>query len=654
MTNMAKHTKKRSPILPDWRLSSLPRLLKGGKKRRSRLRYARELTTADLIETASAAVLFVLALILPLPQWASKLILGLSALCAGFSLLRRAATEALAGKLPLEDLYLILAGVIAFLLGHDRGAAISLILCRFLQIAQAYAQRRSEAALDLIRDRLPGNCLLETSDGTEKVMPEQVLPGDVLLVEAGESLALDGVVLEGISEVDPSGLTGDSASLSVTAGDEVLAGYRNLSGPLRVRVTRLFEDSAAARLLLGVDKASKKRTTYAILADRVSRIWRVACGLVALAAALLLPLTGIGWIESLRRAAVVLLLASPSSLVISMALSYLGATLSALRQGILFKTNQCFERLTRTSKMVFGKTGTITEGKYSVAEIFPANGVTESQLLSVAAAAESHSHHPIAQCLRRAGGWTPELAETVMEVQEVPGKGVTAFIEGRCVYVGNAALLEEHHIWYATPSRPGAAVHVAVEDRYWGHIMLTDKIRDGAYDALEALRSLGVGALVMLTGDVWSVSRPLALAINFDWVKAELSPEGKLAAIDALRKGLGDRQYIAYVGDGIHDAPMMQKADLGIAIHALETWAESEDADIAILEDEIHMLPAAMSIAAGVQKIALINLLAYGGLKLLMLLLALQGSLPVTAAALLDTVGGIGVLYNALRAFDLE
>ena len=272
----------------------------------------------------------------------------------------------------------------------------------------------------------------------------------------------------------------------------------------------------------------------------------------------------------------------------------------------------------------------------------------------MAAAAESFSHHPIAMLLKLAAGWTKENGEGVMEVEEIPGRGVSAFIEGRHVYVGNAALLQEHGIAYQVPGRSGSAIHVAVEGKYWGHILINDRTREGAFDALETLRSQGVKQLVMLTGDVLSASRPLASSLGFDLMRTELSPEAKVSAISYLISGKGNGTSVGFVGDGINDIPMLKRADVGIALDALHAWAESDAADILLMDNDIALLPKAMGISRSLWRILWENLGVLAGVKLLLLLLALIGVVSIPAAAACSTLSAALALLNSLRAFGLK
>ena len=653
---MAKHSPKRKKftIPRSWDLSALPKLKLFPRKTGEKLQYSRELDLREMGILIAAILLFVIALLLPVPGWARTMGLGLSALCAGFAMLRQILNDAFEGRLPVEDLTVLAAVILGFAIGEAVAATIGLILYRFVCFAQAYAKARSDAAVDLVRDSLPEKAHVERDGEILRLVPEKVEVGDILLLDSQEALALDGVVVEGISEMNTAVLTGNDLPRSVTVGDEVLAGYRNLSAKLRARVTRSFEDSAAPKLLRTVVGAADQQTRTAKISQLTARIFRIAMPCLAFLMILFLSLGGVEIREALRRGLILLLLAGPSSLVISSDLGYLGACLSALRQGILLKTQVVMEKLANTGVMIFGKTGTITEGHYVVTEVFPVPGVSEEQILQVAAAAEYHSKHPIAKCLRKAAKLPPEMVEGVMDVQETAGRGISAFIEGRMVYVGNAAHLEDHHVWCDTPQRSGAAIHVAVENKYWGYIMLSDSLRDGAFDALESLRSLGVKDLIMLTGDVQSVSRQLAQSMNFDKIRAELRPADKLSYIRSVRGGLADNSYLGYVGDGINDAPMMENSDYGVAINALKTWEESSQADVAILDDEIHMLPAVMRISVQMEHIALVDLLVWAGVKLLLMILGLTGVIPVAGAVLVDALSALFILYNALRAYDLE
>lgn len=653
---MARHyapSDKKKIQLPSFRVPELPKLFAREKIRYKPRRYDRSFSVREMFLLIGATLLFMAGILLPLPKPVSVLLYALSVLLAFAPRLLSALQRILNRKLPDEDLLVLLGILIAFFIGEEMGAAISAILYRLAQILEAYVLARGDAAFDLLRDRLPEKALLVIGSNTHEVMPETVDPGQIVRVESGETVPLDGVVVLGVSELDQSFLTGNASGRAVGIGDEVFSGSINHGSVIDIRVTRSFGDSAAASLLRDVEEAGRYESTPERLTNRFCTWYPPVIGVLALLIVLVPSLITGQWLRFLRCAVIFLLTASPSALAISVFLSCMGGELSGVFHGILSKGHDCFEILAQVRTMVFGKTGTITSGRFEIAGVFP-NGGSKEDLLTIAAAAESHSHHPIAQLLKLAANWTPEIAENVMEVEEIPGRGVSAFIDGKHIYVGNASLLQEHGIRYVVPSRSGSAIHVAVENRYWGHILVSDRTREGAFDALESLRSQGVQQLVMLTGDVLSSSRPLASSLGFDLLRTELKPEAKVSAIEYLISGKGKGTSIGFVGDGINDAPMLKAADVGIAIDALDAWTEADAADILLLNDDIELLPAAMRISRSLRMILWENCGILVGMKLLVLALALGGLASLPLAAFLNTLASALVLFNSLRAFGLK
>ena len=653
---MARHfapTTKKKISLPKLRLSALPKLFPEPKKLVRRKKYERVFSMQDMILTLAATLLFIVGLLFTLPPWASTALFGVCAILALIPVLLHVLQSALSRKLPDEDLLFLLGVIIAFCIGEAMGAAIASILYRLMQILEAYAVARGETGLDRLRDSLPEKAMLLIGEETMELAPENVNPGQIIQVEHGEVIPLDGIIDSGVTELDLFALSGNHSPRRCGRGDEVFSGTLNCGERITVRVSRPFGESAAARLLRDVQQAERYETQVERISDFISTWCAPALAICAFLLVLIPSLITGNWMRWLRCGVIFLLIASPSTLAVSIPLACLGGELSAVLNGILSKGHDCFEVLARVKTMVFGKTGTITEGRFAISGIYT-TGVSKEDLLSVAAAAESFSRHPVALLLKGAAGWTPEIAEGVMEVQDVPGRGVSAFIEGRHVYAGNAALLEEHGISYSVPTRAGTAIHVAVENRYWGHILLSDKTRDGAFDALESLRSMGVDQLVMLTGDVLSTSRPLASSLGFDLLRTEMSPEAKVSAIDYLISGKGKGTSVGFVGDGVNDVPMLEAADVGIAIDALHAWSEADAADILLLDDKIELLPAAMHISRSLRLILWENLGALLGVKLILLLLAMAGLLSIPAAAAVTTLSSALALLNSLRAFGLE
>lgn len=656
---MARHfapTEKKKiklPALPSLRSPALPKLFPRVKRSYAPRRYARSFSVREMVLVILATLLFMAGILLPLPGAIRVLLNAAAALLALLPLLFSDLQSILQKKIPEDDLLVLLGVIGAFCIREETGGAIAAILYRVTQILESYALARADAGFDLLRDKLPDKARLVIGEQLQEVMPETVDPGQIIRVLSGETVPLDGRIVSGVTEMDLSALTGNSGLKSLGVGNEVFSGSVNRGQAIDMETTRPFNQGAAALLLHDVEDAAEYESTPERWTDRLAAWYAFGIGVLALLIFLIPSVISGQWLRFLRTAVLFLLLASPSTPVIAISLSCFGGELSGVLHGILSKGHDCFEILSRVKTMVFGKTGTITEGRFVITEV-RSNGVKREDLISVAAAAESYSHHPIAQLLKTTAGWTPEMAGSVMQVEEIPGRGVSAFLEGKHVYVGNASLLQEHSIPFQVPSRAGAAIHVAVENRYWGHILISDKTRDGAFDALEALRSQGVDQLVMLTGDVLSASRPLAASLGFDLMRTELSPKDKVSAIRYLISGAGKSCSVGFVGDGINDVPMLEAADVGIAIDALEAWSEADAADILLLDNKIEQIPQAMGIARTLMRILWENLGFWAASRLVLLLWALGGTLSIPLAATLSTVCCSAVLINSLRSFSLK
>ena len=649
---MARHLapeKTKTIKKPQLRLQALPKVIhfRFGEERRQ---YEREFSLRSMLPVLLAALLFLLGFLLRGALWVKLLLLGLSALCAAFDPLRRCLLRVVNGRLPDEELLVMIAVVIAFCIGEYAAGAFAMLMLRAGELCQAYVLARAENGVELLRDILPEKARVERDGACLDTVPEAVEPGDILLVQPGETIALDGEVFSGMSSVDCSPITGDEQKVNVSIGSTVRAGCVNVSAPLRIRVTKDFGASTAATRLESFEAARAMDSRFEKRLRRYSAIYLLASSVLALLLGLIVPLFTGRWVLGLRQAVIVLLLCSPCALLISVPLCFEGALVCSERRGMRVFGKSCVERLAKLHTMVFGKTGVITDGRFRVTDVFP-DGVSERELLAIAAAAESHSLNPIGEALRQAGGWTKEMGAGVMQIEEIPGRGVSAFIEGRHVYVGNAALLEEHGIWYQTPNRVGSAIHVAVENRYWGHILLSDRLREGAFDALEDLRAQGVNQTVLLTGDVLSVTRNVASALNFDMVRGELSPEGKRSAVAYLLRGMGDGSTLAYVGDGIHDAPLFDDADVGISLDSLRYDDGRDKADVAVMSGDIRRLPMLLQTAKTAWRVSWQNIILCCAVKALLLILAVCSAVPVSIAAAVDALVAVLTALNALRPF---
>jgi len=607
----------------------------------------------DLIMVVAAAVLFVAAFFLPTNGVVRMLTFLIPYLIVGAGVLKEAAEKLMHGELLEEDFLMSIASIGAFCIGEHPEGVMVMLLYRIGELFEAYALGKSRKSIAELMDIRPDKANVETEAGIISMAPEKVEVGSVMLVSPGERIALDGEIIDGMTSIDTSALTGESMPEVYSVGSKVLSGCINISSPIRVRVTSGYSESTVSRVLELVEGATANKSRHESFITRFSRVYTPIVVLIALVLAIIPPIFAGGWAEWIRRALIFLVVSCPCALVISVPLSYFGGIGSASSYGILVKGSNYLETLANTDIMVFDKTGTITEGKISVSDVF-AEGVSDNELLDYAATAERYSNHPIAQALKMVGHDIGGDSDNVMQVEEIPGRGVSAFVNGKHVLVGNAALLSERGVSYKTPRRSGAAVHVAVDKKYIGHILVSDKVKEGAFDAIEAIRHEGVNNFVMLTGDVLSVARPIASALNFDMVKAELLPNGKVSAVEYLLATKQDKSMLAFVGDGVNDAPVLARADVGIAMGALGSDAAIEAADIVLMDDDIRKLPIAIKIAKRTVEIVKQNIAFSLAVKLLIMILGVFGKVPIGVAVFGDVGVLIIAILNALRTLSIH
>ena len=650
---MAKHLNTSETLSreqADKKRKAPPRLIRWKAPKKRKFRYEREFSRREILPLAISALLFAASLAVPYGIFRLAAF-AITAIVAGLSSLRRAAVAVLYLKWPNEDFLPLLAGLLCFLSGHYATGALLVILGKLCELTQAYVLERCARGVEALGDVLPEKAHRVLEFGTEDLLPEELREGDCFVVYPGEAIPVDGELISGSSTADSSMFGGPEEPFPIEAGDRVLSGTLNVSDTIRLRAVHSFADSGLSRHIQSLKSAGKGKTKLEKLFDRISAWLAPALCLIALLTGLVAPALDGDWEKGLVRAALVLFLASPAALVLSVPIAYQGGLSCASRSGLRMKNKTVLYSLAHIKTLVFGKTGTITDGKYRVTDVV-SNKASREELLRIAAAAERDSRHPIALAIKEAAGYKLEDGARVLSSEEIPGRGVSAMIDGRQVYVGNAALLEQHGIWFQIPKRSGAAIHVAVDNVYWGHILLGDKLREGAFDTVEELRSLGVRNLVMLTGDVRSVTAQLARSLSFDMVKTELSSEDKLSAVDYLRGSLGKGECLACVGDGFHDAALFERADLGIALHAMGDDTQEATADVLLMDDDLQRIPDAVRIANGTEFLVLESALVLGSVKLLLLLFTLVGILPAIPAALIYTLTDCLVSLNALRAFS--
>lgn len=621
---------------------------RGTKKAKHGFADCGSISFGGIAPVVFSVVLLAALSFLPAEGWMKCVAFLIPFVIAGFAILMDAIDKLIERKYFEAEQITLIAAIAVFALGFYTEAVLLLILFRAVCLLETFVSERCGAALKALPEIKPDTANVETAEGVLNVEPDYVNVGDIIQVPAGERIPLDGIIVEGVTTVDTSAISGQARPWDVAAGYKVYSGCTNVTAPIRVRVTKSFEQSTAARLVRMSEKAAQFRSSQESFIRKFISVYTPSMLALALVLALVVPMFNAEWLEMLRRAAIVLICACPSAAVISVSLAYIKSIGAAAKLGIFVKGEDCIESMAMAETMVFDKTGTITEGRYVITDVFPVN-MTERELLTTAASAEVFSRHPIAYALREAVGIRSAKDMKVTQVEEIPGRGVSAIVGDELVYVGNTALLEEHGISCELPSRSGAAIHVAVDGKYCGHILVADRIRSGAFDALESLRVQGIKKMVLLTGDVLSVARPLASKLNFDMLRAELKPEDKLSALAYLMSNKGSKSSVAFVGDGYNDRALMERVDVGIAMGALGSEAAFMSADVLVMDRDIRKLPKAIGISKLASHISLENIAAGICVNLAAAVLGATGILSVTAAVIACFAVSAAVLINTLR-----
>lgn len=610
----------------------------------------RNFSPTDLVLTALALVLLIAAYFLPTTGLVRLLSFLMPFLLAGYGTLFEAFQEAFMGIVLGRELIMTVASLMAFCAGSWFGGAAIMVFLKIGDLALSYVESLHREKLASLLVLCPEKANLVENNAVRVVKASELAHGSVIEVYAGETLPVDGVVVDGTSVLDASPLVGYSLSFPVAAGSAATSGCTNVNAPLRVRVEKTQDESVSSLLIRTAENAWMHKSAQERLLGRVLNYLSPALVVIAILLALIPSITTGEWRVYLLRAAILLTVSQMYSAVQSIKLVYDCASARAAAAGVIVKGHDVFEALSKAETVVFDKTGTITEGEYRIKEVFP-RGVTEGQLLFLAGAAELHSRHPIAQALVAASGAYASEVNAV-DIQEIPGCGVIAFIDGRSVYVGNAALMEEHGVACASPSIPGSAIHVAVDGRYIGHIVLEDALRDSAFDVIEELRSDGVTTSVLLTGDVHSSARRIASSLNFDLVKAELTPQEKCSSVEYLMSNRTVNTTLAFIGDGVCDADALRLATVGIALGAFDKSEAIDASDAAILSRELRTLSRLYRLAARAARAAFLNTLACGAVKLLVLIFGIAGVLSLPVALVLQTAAVLFEAYNAMRMLN--
>ena len=593
--------------------------------------------------------------------YASFVLFFVPYLIAGYKTLLEAAHNIRRGEAFDEAFLMSVASLGAFAMvffpdtdPHMAEGAAVMLFYQVGELFQSYAVGQSRRSIAAMMDIAPEYANVEKDGDLIEVSPDEVAVGTTIVVKPGERVPIDGVVADGTSQLDTAALTGESVPRHVEPGSEVISGCVNMTGVLRVRTTKPYGESTVARILELVENASEKKARTESFITRFARVYTPIVTLSALALAVIPPLVGLGpWSDWILRGLTFLVVSCPCALVISVPLSFFGGIGGASRLGILVKGSNYLELLAHVDTVVFDKTGTLTSGTFNVVAVHPETGVDPDYVLSMAAHAEAFSDHPIAVSVRAA--YSGEIdREKIDEAREESGHGVSARVSERLVLVGNDKLMAEHGATWHDCDLTGTILHVTVDGRYVGHIVIADVVKEDAAAAVADLHAAGVRRCVMLTGDRTDVAEAVAARLGIDEVHAQLLPEDKVNAVERLLAGEKSGAHLAFVGDGINDAPVLMRADVGIAMGAMGSDAAIEAADVVLMDDKPSKIARAMRVARKTMRIVWQNIVFAIGVKVLILVLAALGIANMWLAVFGDVGVAILAILNAMRCMRVE
>ena len=569
-------------------------------------------------------------------------------LLIGYDVLIRAGKGIIGGQVFDENFLMAVATIGAMALGTFSEAVEVMLFYQIGELFQGYAVGKSRRSITQLMDIRPDYANVERDGALEKVDPDDVEVGDIIVIRPGERVPLDGEVAEGASTLNTAALTGESLPREVHPGDQVISGCVNETGLLKVKVTKSFDDSTVSRILDLVENSSLKKAKAENFITKFARYYTPAVCVTALALAIIPPLAVGGWSEWIRRALTFLVISCPCALVISIPLTFFGGIGGASRRGILVKGGNYLEALAGTDTVVFDKTGTLTEGVFAVRRILPAPGVDAETLIERAALGEMYSSHPIAQSLRARAN-TAMDASRVSEVEEIAGYGVTALVDGSPVAVGNERMMKLVKAAFEPVDAAGTVVYVAFDHRYAGAVVISDAVKASARPAFEQLRAQNIRT-VMLTGDSRTAAERVARELHLSDYAAELLPQDKVVRLEGLMNDAAHRGQLCFVGDGINDAPVLSRADIGIAMGGVGSDAAIEAADVVLMDDDLSKLPLAMRISRKCLRIVRENIAFALGVKAACLILGALGITGMQAAIFADVGVMVLAVLNAMRA----
>ncbi len=618
-----------------------------------------------LVRIITAAVLTVILHFAPITGILRFCLYLIPYIIIGYDILRKAALGIKNGQMLDENFLMAVATVGAFAIAvkdntgdYDEAVAVMLFY-QVGELFQSYAVGKSRKNIAALMDIRPDYANIVREDGTiEKVDPDEVETGSVISVDPGEKVPIDGTVISGTSSVNTSALTGESVPRDVIEGDEVISGCINMTGVLRIRTTKEFGESTASKILELVENSGAKKSRSEHFISRFAKVYTPVVCISALALAVLPPLAGLitgaapMWSTWIYRALTFLVISCPCALVVSIPLSFFAGIGGASHEGILIKGANYLEALSKAETAVFDKTGTLTEGVFDVIGVHHAT-MPEEKLIEYAAIAESPSSHPISRSIQRAYGRTADRSR-LSDIQESGGHGITAYVDGTAVAAGNAKLMNRIGVEYCECHSTGTVVHMAIDEKYAGHILISDRIKSTSEDAVKALKACGIKRTVMLTGDADSTGRAVADKLGLDEVYTELLPSDKVEKVEMLLEKKSPKSSLIFVGDGINDAPVLSRADIGVAMGALGSDAAIEAADIVIMDDDPLKIPLAVRIARKCMRIVHENIVFAIGVKLLCLVLGALGIANMWLAIFADVGVLIIAVLNAVRALFVK
>ena len=608
------------------------------------------------IKIIISAILFVLALVIPFSnELINNGLFIISYLVVGFEILKKAVRNIFRGKVFDENFLMAVATIGAFAIGEFPEAVAVMLFYQVGELFQSYAVDKSRKSIASLMDIRPDYANIEKDGKVEKVDPDEVKIGDIIIVKTGEKIPLDGVIIEGRSSLDTMALTGESVPRVVKTEDEVLSGCINKDGLLKIRVTKEFGESTVSKILDLVENASSKKSKSENFITKFAKYYTPTVVIIAVLLAFIPPIilkdfnTFSVW---LYRALSFLVVSCPCALVISIPLSFFGGIGGASKMGILIKGSDYLEALANTETVVFDKTGTLTEGIFEVQDIY-AEGIEKDELLRIVAHAENYSNHPIAKSVKKA--YNKEIDEKIIKnPQELSGKGIWAKIDEKDILVGNEKLMLEEKIDFKKCDEVGTILYVAIDKKYVGYVLIADKIKQDSPKTIRELKAMNIKEIVMLTGDKKEVGEYVAKKLNMDKVYTELLPDGKVEKVEELLKQKSEKGKLVFVGDGINDAPVLTISDIGVAMGGLGSDAAIEAADIVIMTDETSKISKAINLSKKTMRIVRENIIFAIFVKIAVLVLTAFGASTMWEAVFADVGVSVIAIINALRMLNIK